>query len=173
MLTDKLKNILLIVLTGLVVMMGSYLLHNSGEKSIHPSLVPVNVSGDKEKPEYKSPYEQNQVKNTIVKNNPQIQECYLKHLEEKDAVSSGRVRLDWNISPEGEVLSPQVISSSMNNSQLDNCILGKFKEFKFPAPPSDKPVYTTFTYIFRKEGESMAPKMVPVVPDPENKKTNK
>lgn len=173
MLNDKQKNMILVVLAGLVVVMGFYLLRNSPEKSVHPSLVPVNVSGDKEKPEYKSPYEQNQVKNTIVKNNPQIQECYLKHLEEKEAISSGRVRLDWQISPEGEVLSPQVVTSSMNNPKLDDCILGKFKKFKFPAPPSDKPVYTTFTYIFRKEGESMAPKMVPVSPEPEKKKSSK
>ncbi|MFM8314253.1 MAG: AgmX/PglI C-terminal domain-containing protein, partial [Deltaproteobacteria bacterium] len=128
---------------------------------VHPALVPVNVSNNKEKPEFKSPYEQNQVRNTILKNNKTIQECYLKHLDQKEAKTSGKVQVDWQIAPNGEVLTPQVVTSTMNSKNLEDCVLSKVKTFSFPPPPSDKPVYTTFTYLFRKEGESQAPVMVP------------
>jgi len=168
MLNDKQKNTTLIGFGILIVILLTLNLVRprveSTKSEIHPSLVPVNVGGDKQKPEFKSPYEQNQVRNTIVKNNSQIQECYLKHLEKKDAVSSGRVQVDWQIDPAGDTLSPQVVVSTLDDKDLDACILGKVKSFKFPPPPSDKPVYTTFTYVFRKEGESMAPQMVPVSP---------
>ena len=168
MLNDKQKNMALIGLGAVVVVLLALNLlkpkSESTKSEIHPSLVPVNIGGDKQKPEFKSPYEQNQVRNTIVKNNSQIQECYLKHLEKKNAISSGRVQVDWQIDPSGDTLSPQVVVSSLEDKDLDDCILGKVKSFKFPPPPSDKQIYTTFTYVFRKEGESMAPQMVPVSP---------
>ncbi len=165
MLNENQKNYLLIGLTLVVVGLGVLVGRNPSPATVHPSLIPVNVSGEKEKPEYKSPYEQNQVRNTIVKNNPLIQECYLKHLEIPSAVTSGRVQVDWHISPSGDVMSPAVVSSTMNDKVIGECIIEHLTKFKFPAPPSDKPVYTTFTYMFRKEGESMAPKMIPMTPE--------
>lgn len=165
MLKETQKNAALIGLTILVVVLLAFnffgIRKDTQKSEIHPSLIPVNVGSDKQKPEFKSPYEQNQVRNTIVKNNPLIQECYLKHLEKKEAVSSGKVQVDWQIDPSGDTLSPQVVISTLGDKDLDECILGKVKTFKFPPPPSDKPVYTTFTYVFRKEGESLAPEMVP------------
>lgn len=169
MLNETLKNYLLIGLTAAVLGLGIFVLRGPSQVTVHPSLVPVNVSSDKEKPEYKSPYEQNQVRNTIVKNNPRIQECYLKHLEIPDAITSGRVLVDWNISPAGEVISPSIVSSTMNDKAMGECIIGHLMTFKFPAPPSDKPIYTTFTYMFRKEGESMAPQMIPMTPHTQSK----
>lgn len=165
MLNEIQKTYTLIGLGALVVVLLALNLLRKPQETlkseIHPSLVPVNVGGDKQKPEFKSPYEQNQVRNTIVKNNPIIQECYLKHLEKKGAVTSGRVQVDWQIDPSGNTLSPQVVISTLDDKNLDECIVEKVKTFKFPAPPSDKPIYTTFTYVFRKEGESVAPQMVP------------
>jgi len=169
MLNENQKNFLLIGLTAAVIGLGVLVLRVPAQISVHPSLVPVNVSSDKEKPDYKSPYEQNQVRNTIVKNNPRIQECYFKHLEIQDAVTSGRVVVDWHISSSGEVISPAIVSSTMNDKSMDECIIGHLMTFKFPAPPSDKPIYTTFTYMFRKEGESMAPQMIPMTPQIDSK----
>lgn len=170
MLNEKQKNFLLVGLGGLVVvLLGMNLLKPQRSSEIHPSLIPVNVGSDKQKPEYKTPYEQNQVRNTIVKNNSIIQECYLKHLEKENAVSSGRLQVDWQISPSGDTLSPQVVNSTLEDKELDECIVGKVSTFKFPPPPSDKPVYTTFTYVFRKAGESVAPQMVPFPSNPDKK----
>jgi len=165
MLNEQQKNYVLIGLGVVIVILLAMNVLGSRKETqkseIHPSLVPVNVGGDKQKPEFKSPYEQNQVRNTIVKNNPIIQDCYLKHLEKKEAISSGKVQVDWQIAPSGDALSPQVVISTLNDKELDDCILEKVKSFKFPPPPSDKPIYTTFTYVFRKAGESVAPEMVP------------
>jgi hypothetical protein len=161
MATEKFKTYALIGLTLTLVGVGFVVLTNQKKTEVHPALVPVNVSTNKDKPDYKSSYEQNQVRNTILKNNKSVQECYLKHLEEKDSVTSGKVQVDWQISPDGTVLSPQVVTSTMKSKNLEDCILARLKAFNFPPPPSDKPVYTTFTYSFRKEGESLAPMMVP------------
>lgn len=163
MMNERQKNIALLGSFGLVfVLLGLLFLKSPKNQSVHPSLVPVNVSSDKQKPEYKSPYEQNQVRNTIVKNNNLIQECYLNHLKQKDAVTSGKVQVDWQISPQGETLKPQIVTSTLADPEMDQCVVDKVKTFQFPPPPSDKPVYTTFTYIFRKQGESVAPQMVPL-----------
>lgn len=167
MLNEKQKNYVLVGLAGLVVVL---LLQNNFRQTksteVHPSLVPVNVGGDKQKPEYKTPYEQNQVRNTIVKNNQIVQECYLKHLEKENAIGSGRVQVDWQIAPSGDTLNPQVVTSTLDDKEMDECIVEKVKAFQFPPPPSDKPVYTTFTYVFRKQGESVAPQMVPFTQPP-------
>ena len=158
---EQRKNFLIV---GLLILCGVLLIgqwwNRSKTESIHPSLIPVNVSGDSKKVELKTPYEQNQVRNTIGKYNADIQKCYLKHLEKPNAISLGRVQIDWQISPSGETLSPQVVSSNMNDQEFGNCIVEKVKTFKFPPPPSDKPVYTTFTYVFHKEGESLGPQLV-------------
>ena len=169
MINESQKNYLLVGLTVVVLGLVIYVLRGASQVTVHPSLVPVNVSSEKEKPEYKSPYEQNQVRNTIVKNNPLIQDCYIKHLELKDAVTAGRVQVDWHIAASGEVISPAVVYSSMNNKGLDECIIGLLRTLKFPPPPSDNPVYTTFTYMFRKQGESMAPQIVPIAPKDRSK----
>jgi len=161
--TEKQKTSALIFLSVLVMFLVGFIAFNfQKNQAIHPSLIPVNVSGEKQKPEYKSPYEQNQVRNTIVKNNASIQECYLNHLNIKDAVTSGKVQVDWQISPQGETLNPQIVTSTMDDKAMDQCILDKVKTFQFPAPPSDKAIYTTFTYVFRKQGESVAPQMIPM-----------
>lgn len=162
MLNEKQKNYALVGLAAVVVvLLVSNLFKSPKSTEVHPSLVPVNVGSDKQKPEYKTPYEQNQVRNTIVKNNSIIQECYLKHLEKENAVTSGRVQVDWQIAPSGDTLSPQVVTSTLDDKDMDECIVEKVRTFKFPPPPTDKPVYTTFTYVFRKAGESVAPQMVP------------
>lgn len=170
MISEQQKTYLLICLAAMVIVLTVYVFRSPSQTTVHPSLVPVNVSSDKEKPEYKSPYEQNQVRNTIVKNNPLIQECYLNHLKIPNAVTSGRVQVDWHISPTGIVESPSVVSSTMNDKAMDECILGHLKNFKFPAPPSEKSIYTTFTYMFRKEGESVAPQMIPMTSGSQSKK---
>ncbi len=112
----------------------------------------------------KTPYEQNQVRNTIVKYNPEIQDCYLKHLETPNATIMGRVLIDWHISPEGKVISPQVINSNMDNKELGECIVNKVQKFEFPPPPTDKPVYATFSYVFHKQGQSTAPQLISTPP---------
>lgn len=159
--TTKNKTYVLMGLTVIVTATAVTMLKLPQNTTVHPSLVPVNVSHNKEKPEFKSPYEQNQVRNTILKNNKSIQECYLKHLEQKEAKTSGKLQIDWQIAPSGETLSPQVVASTMNSKALEECVLNKVKTFSFPPPPSEKPIYTTFTYLFRKDGESQAPIMVP------------
>jgi hypothetical protein len=161
MLTKRNKTYILIGLTVLITATTATMIRPSNNTAVHPDLVPINVSSNKEKPEFKSPYEQNQVRNTILKNNKLIQECYLKHLEQKDAKTSGKLQIDWQIAPSGETLSPQVVASTMNSKTLEECVVTKVKAFNFPAPPSDKPIYSTFTYLFRKDGESQAPVMVP------------
>jgi hypothetical protein len=170
--TDSQKNYVIVGLAGiLVVIVGSQWLKGASRSSreVDPSLIPMNVSNDPKKTEYSTPYEVNQVRNTIVKNTSVIQPCYLKHLEKKDAVTSGHLQLDWQISPSGEVISPQVVTSNLEDKDLEKCIVDKFKTLKFPPPPSDKPVYSSFNYVFHKEGESLAPQLVSTPQDSSKK----
>lgn len=162
-LTNSQKNYLIAVLSVIVLaILGSQFLRGPGKSSseVDPSLVPINISKDSKKTEYTTPYQANQVRNTVVKNNPQIQSCYLKHLEKKDAITTGRIQIDWQITPSGDVLSPQVVVSNLDDKDLEKCILEKFQTFKFPPPPTDKPVYSTFNYAFHREGDSIAPQLV-------------
>mgnify|MGYP006273061093 CR=1 FL=1 len=171
---DQQKNILLVALLMLSsTLVVKQFLTTGKSDGVHPSLIPVNVSSDPKKTVMKTPYEDNQVKNTIAKYNGEIQKCYLKHLENPKAETSGRVQVDWQISPSGETLSPSLVSSNMNDQEFADCIVNKVKTFKFPPPPTDKPLYTSFGYVFHKQGESLAPQLVTTPNTKASKNTKK
>ena len=92
------------------------------------------------------------VKNTIVKHAKSIQSCFLKLIESNpDIPESGRVLVDWQIDPGGQVFEAGVIRDDFSNKEFQACLREKIGEIIFPAPPSVRPVYVEHTFLFRKK----------------------
>ena len=92
------------------------------------------------------------VKNTIVKHAKSIQSCFLKMIESSpDIPESGKVLVDWQIDPRGEVFEAGVVRDEFSNKEFQSCIRKNIGNIVFPAPPSGRSVYVEHTFLFRKE----------------------
>jgi len=65
---------------------------------------------------------------------PEIHECLARWSVMLD--SDREAWLEWTISTGGKVLSARVKSSSLENPELEACILERFKTWSFPKPRS-------------------------------------
>lgn len=96
------------------------------------------------------PYIANQVKNTLLKGYVQIRDCYNVFVDKKPAVTDGIVMIDWTIQADGEVKKAELVSSELNDEELENCMIKAIEGFTFPPPPSGKPKYVAHKYRFKK-----------------------
>lgn len=58
----------------------------------------------------------------------------------KDPTLRGKVVLELTISPDGKVLNCKIVSSELNNPQLEKKLISRIKLFKFPRRDVDKAV---------------------------------
>jgi serine/threonine protein kinase len=70
--------------------------------------------------------------------------CYTPKLGAQPDLS-GKVMLAWNISTEGDILTPEVLVSDVKD--LDSCLLGKLKRLRFDATIGGR-CYVRATYRF-------------------------
>ncbi len=92
------------------------------------------------------------VKNTIVKHAKSIQSCFLKMIESSpDIPESGKVLVDWQIDPRGEVFEAGVVRDEFSNKEFQTCLKTNIGGIVFPAPPSGRSIYVEHTFLFRKE----------------------
>ncbi len=92
------------------------------------------------------------VKNTIVKHANSIQSCFLKMIESSpDIPESGKVLVDWQIDPRGEVFEAGVVRDEFSNKEFQTCLKTNIGGIVFPAPPSGRSIYVEHTFLFKKE----------------------
>lgn len=99
----------------------------------------------------RSSYEVNQVRNTITKNNPKIKECYEKFLATAPQVTDGKVLVDWQIGSVGDVVQADIVTSDIGSDILHACLTESIKSWTFPPTHVEAPVYTSFTFVFKKD----------------------
>lgn len=106
-------------------------------------------AGDKKQVD---PYLASPVKNRILKGYPELQACYKAFLETKPAQKSGKVRIDWQITTSGRVISPEVVTTELGNKPFETCVTRKITDWHFPEPPVQK--YVEHTFRFDEKGEA-------------------
>ena len=146
------KNVAIIALTAAVLGLVFYSVLS--ERRVNDA---TKAESSESKPEKKSgrpdedPYIRGPVKNTIIKKYMDLQVCYKTFLEKKPKVTDGRVSIDWQIKPDGTVKSPELVSSQLDNPELQNCMIEKIKSWNFPEPPEGTNKYVEHTFNFKKE----------------------
>lgn len=106
-----------------------------------------------------TPYESNQVRNTIAKNNHKIKDCYDKFVETAPKVTDGKVVVDWQIASNGDVIKAEIVSSEIGSDALHSCVTTSIKGWSFPPTLVEANIYTSFTFVFKADKTAMKPKV--------------
>ena len=121
------------------------------EKSPPSVSAQTQSSVDKDGRPVPSPYERNEVKNTIIKNSGQAQTCYNLYLEKTPGIANGDIKIDWQISPAGKALTPSIVQSKFANPDFEKCLLDTIASWNFPPPPSKESFYVAHLFKFNKK----------------------
>ena len=95
------------------------------------------------------------MKNRIIKGYLELQVCYKDFLKTAPAVTNGNLKMDWQIDTDGDVLSPEVVTSPFQSESFHKCMADKIKTWKFPEPVVKK--YVIHTFGFEKKDFVFAP----------------
>jgi TonB family protein len=87
------------------------------------------------------------IKRVVLTRKGAYQNCYERQLQAKRDLN-GTISVAVMVSgTNGKVLLARVVRTSMNNTAVENCLVGQIKKLRFPAPKNGKTV--KFTYPFR------------------------
>lgn len=78
----------------------------------------------------------------------QIKHCYERQLI-VDPNIFGKVVAQWTINKDGLVSTTSVKKTTMNNASVENCILGKIKNWEFPKPKGGGQVIVSYPFLFK------------------------
>ncbi len=90
-----------------------------------------------------------QVEEVISRNMGQIRYCYEKGLQVEPSLR-GRVAVSFVIGSGGQVTTARVQHSSVDSKQLEGCIVGRLKDFRFPRPVAGVNVSVQYPFSFKR-----------------------
>lgn len=90
------------------------------------------------------------IRKVIRDNQRQIQACYEKTLN-KNPNLYGKVILEWVIIGNGRVANARVKSSTLKNSEVEQCIVSRLRTWKFPEPPPDQEALVSYPFLFNAQ----------------------
>lgn len=74
--------------------------------------------------------------------------CYERQLSAKPSLQ-GKVSVKFTISGDGHVTTQRIGDSTMADSSVESCMLGKISKWKFPAPKGGTQVNVTYPFLFK------------------------
>jgi TonB family protein len=92
------------------------------------------------------------IRKVIQMNIGQIRYCYESILNRYPKLG-GRVMVKFVITATGSVASSNVASSTAGNADLETCVAGRVRTWKFPEPKGGGVVVVTYPFNFKKSGE--------------------
>jgi len=78
----------------------------------------------------------------------QIRWCYQQEVQ-KNPDLAGQVVFQWIITPTGKVIGVKVVSSSLGNAAVEECIASRIATWIFPSPKGGGTVKVSYPFIFR------------------------
>lgn len=92
------------------------------------------------------------IRQVIHRNRQQIRYCYETQLTRFPKLE-GKVAIAFVIGAEGTVQMARVAQSTVNNSELENCLAQRFKSWLFPKPKGGGIVQVTYPVVLKQSGE--------------------
>lgn len=109
------------------------------------TIVGVDGTGD----EFSSTIDADAIRRLIRKNKNAIRGCYERALTQNKN-TSGKVVLNWKITDGGKMISPKVVSSTLNNSQVEQCVISRLMVLTFPAPGPNEIAEVSYPFVFSR-----------------------
>jgi TonB family protein len=78
----------------------------------------------------------------------QILYCYERQLSATPDLF-GKISVKFTIAESGNVNTQSILTSSLKNLPVENCVLGKIAKWKFPAPQGGMLVQVTYPFLFK------------------------
>ncbi|RKH44033.1 TonB family protein [Corallococcus sicarius] len=92
------------------------------------------------------------IRQVIQRNRGQIRYCY-ESLLNRFPKLGGKVSVKFIISATGSVATSNVAQSTAGNSDLETCVAGRVRIWKFPEPKGGGSVIVTYPFIFKQAGD--------------------
>ncbi len=83
----------------------------------------------------------------IKRNMNQIRYCYQRELTKKPSLA-GKIVIRFTIAKDGSVSAASTKTTSMKNSAVESCIVGRFMRMQFPQPKGGGIVIVSYPFIF-------------------------
>ncbi|MFN8845741.1 MAG: AgmX/PglI C-terminal domain-containing protein [Bdellovibrionales bacterium] len=94
-----------------------------------------------------------QIRRVVRANLNQIQACYTRELNKLDrsrrSQLEGKVVLKWDIVERGAAKNVRVLSSSLNNKSIEDCMRSRLATWQFPEPPAGLVGEVTYPFLLK------------------------
>lgn len=85
----------------------------------------------------------------VIKSNiGQIRFCYERKLTANPNLY-GKVLVQFSIEGQGSAMRPKVSRTTLQDADVEGCILRRLSQWKFPTPPSGTSVLVTYPFLFK------------------------
>ena len=88
------------------------------------------------------------VRRTLRGHLDELRACYLPALKKKPELS-GRVTIQFTISPAGKVIKSELQDSRLRDARVEKCVVKAFRGWEFPKPPGGDSVVVTHDLGFQ------------------------
>ncbi len=89
------------------------------------------------------------IRRLIRKNKRALGGCYERALVRNKNLN-GKVVLYWKITNGGRMISPRVKSTTLNNAQVERCIISRLMVLTFPDPGPDEIAEVSYPFVFNR-----------------------
>lgn len=88
------------------------------------------------------------VKEVILSHMNAVKHCYNQELK-KDAALAGKVVVKFTVGAKGPVTSATVKQTTLNNKEVEDCMVKEVKTWIFPEPRRGEIVEISFPFLFK------------------------
>jgi len=88
------------------------------------------------------------IKRVIDQNKQQVRYCYEVELQRNQSLE-GRLGVAWIIGAAGTVTQVRIKETTINNKNVENCVMEKIKNWIFPRPAGGGIVEVNYPFVFR------------------------
>lgn len=90
------------------------------------------------------------IRRVINENRRQFQACYERVLNKRPDLF-GKVSLQWDIDNDGRAQNVRVKGTTLNNAEVEQCMVNRLRALKFPDSPLGKLAAVTYPFVFNSK----------------------